>query len=233
MNYRVAAFGFLYLDHEEAPGNMGLLDQQMALRWVQENIAAFGGNPGRVMLFGESAGAASISAHLVAPGSHSLFSSALLQSGSITNPWGSHSQETVFNVSYQVAKDLNCWWENDRRKTIDCLKKQPASDLNDKTLLLPLTTLDFAFVPISRDRNFFTIDAYEALAERRIKRCPIIIGIVQDEGSYWLPYYLEEYFKNVGVPEINRHVFVDSANKTFSVLPPLVRQAIMFEYCKS
>ncbi|XP_039581565.1 cholinesterase-like, partial [Passer montanus] len=73
MNYRVGALGFLALPgHPEAPGNVGLLDQRLALRWVQANIAAFGGDPGAVTLFGESAGAASVGLHLLSGGSRAL-----------------------------------------------------------------------------------------------------------------------------------------------------------------
>ncbi|NXT62289.1 ACES Acetylcholinesterase, partial [Chaetops frenatus] len=82
MNYRVGALGFLALPgHPEAPGNVGLLDQRLALRWVQDNIAAFGGDPGAVTLFGESAGAASAGLHLLSGGSRGLFRRAVLQSG--------------------------------------------------------------------------------------------------------------------------------------------------------
>ncbi|NWI68804.1 ACES Acetylcholinesterase, partial [Todus mexicanus] len=83
MNYRVGALGFLALPgHPEAPGNVGLLDQRLALRWVQSNIAAFGGDPAAVTIFGESAGAASVGLHLLAPASRGLFRRAVLQSGS-------------------------------------------------------------------------------------------------------------------------------------------------------
>lgn len=67
MQYRVASLGFLYFGTADVPGNAGMFDQTMALQWVRDNIAAFGGNPDNVTLFGESAGAVAISLHLLSP----------------------------------------------------------------------------------------------------------------------------------------------------------------------
>ncbi|GAA2604980.1 MULTISPECIES: carboxylesterase/lipase family protein [Streptomyces] len=87
VNYRLGALG--YLAHpaleqagRDESGNYGFLDQQAALRWVRSNAAAFGGDPDNVTLFGQSAGAASTCAHLVAPSSAGLFDRVILQSGS-------------------------------------------------------------------------------------------------------------------------------------------------------
>lgn len=79
INYRVGAEGFLYLD--DGIANVGLLDQIAALEWVQENIAAFGGNPGNVTVFGESAGALSVGTLLAMPCAKGLFRRAIMQSG--------------------------------------------------------------------------------------------------------------------------------------------------------
>ena len=79
INWRPGAEGFLYLD--DGVANVGLLDQVAALEWVRENIAAFGGDPGNVTVFGESAGAMSIGMLLAMPRAEGLFRRAILQSG--------------------------------------------------------------------------------------------------------------------------------------------------------
>src|ERR1051325_1352100 len=79
INYRLAAEGFLFLG--DGIANLGLLDQLAALRWVQENIAAFGGDPGRVTVAGESAGAMSVTTLLSMPLAAGLFGQAIAQSG--------------------------------------------------------------------------------------------------------------------------------------------------------
>jgi para-nitrobenzyl esterase len=87
LNYRLGALGFLAHPELDAvlsvpSGNMGLRDQQLALRWVQENIAVFGGNPDKVTVFGESAGALSACLHMFARGSESLAHAFIMESGS-------------------------------------------------------------------------------------------------------------------------------------------------------
>ena len=71
--HRLGPLGFLPPLGKSAPGNVGMLDQQWALKWVQENIRDFGGDSNNVTLFGESTGAASISLHTLAPSSSGLF----------------------------------------------------------------------------------------------------------------------------------------------------------------
>ncbi|XP_052867374.1 juvenile hormone esterase [Anopheles cruzii] len=85
-NYRLGPLGFLSVGRD-APGNAGLKDQVLALRWVQDNIAAFGGNPNDVTIFGQSAGSVSVQLLTLAPIAKGLFHKAIAQSGSVLNPW--------------------------------------------------------------------------------------------------------------------------------------------------
>ena len=85
VNYRVGVLGFLYRP-DWSPGNLGLLDQQAALEWVRDNIAAFGGDPGNFTLWGQSAGAQSISFLLARPQTRGLFRRVILQSPPLGSP---------------------------------------------------------------------------------------------------------------------------------------------------
>jgi para-nitrobenzyl esterase len=101
INYRLAAEGFLYLD--ESPANLGLLDQVAALEWVQGNIAAFGGDPGKVTVAGQSAGAMSIVTLMAMPGARGLFHQALIQSGAAAQVL---TAEAAARVATMLAQSL-------------------------------------------------------------------------------------------------------------------------------
>ncbi|XP_072145235.1 acetylcholinesterase-like [Dermacentor andersoni] len=78
MNYRLGALGFLDASSPESPGNVGLMDQNLALRWIRDNAAFFGGDSSRVTLFGQSAGALSVHGHMLSPMSNGLFVRAVM-----------------------------------------------------------------------------------------------------------------------------------------------------------
>ena len=100
--------GFLYFDTEDVPGNAGMFDQLMAMQWVKDNIAAFGGNPANITLMGESAGACSVSLHLLSPLSRHLFSQAIMQSASATVPWGVITKEESLMRGLRLAELMKC-----------------------------------------------------------------------------------------------------------------------------
>lgn len=92
INYRLGVFGFLSLQSKNIPGNAGMKDQVAALKWVKSNIENFGGDPNNITIFGESAGAASVSFHLISPLTKGLFKRAIIQSGS-ANCWWAQALE--------------------------------------------------------------------------------------------------------------------------------------------
>ncbi|XP_078211964.1 acetylcholinesterase isoform X1 [Callithrix jacchus] len=167
MNYRVGAFGFLALPgSREAPGNVGLLDQRLALQWVQENVAAFGGDPTSVTLFGESAGAASVGMHLLSPPSRGLFHRAVLQSGTPNGPWATVGVGEARRRATLLAHYVGCppggTGGNDT-ELVACLRARPAQDLvkHEWHVLPQESVFRFSFVPVV-DGDFLS-DTPEAL----------------------------------------------------------------------
>src|SRR2546430_3183207 len=95
INYRLGAFGFLHVDGQ---GNNGILDQVSALEWVRDNIAAFGGDPGNVTAFGESAGAMSVGTLLGLPAAKGLFVKAIPESGAAHSPRTAEQAEHLARI---------------------------------------------------------------------------------------------------------------------------------------
>lgn len=181
MNYRVGALGFLaFPGNTKAPGNAGLFDQRLALQWVHENIAAFGGNPESVTIFGQSAGAASVGYHVISQGSHSYFKRAILQSGTPTADWAINSHERSRKFSLQLAKILECPTDDDDAAIV-CLQKVDAKEIIDNQIL---TASEYAltyFVPVL-DNDFVT-DIPQNLVKHSIPNTDILIGITKDDGN--------------------------------------------------
>lgn len=158
LNYRVSIFGFLYLDHENAPGNQGLLDQNMAIKWVYDNIAAFGGDPTKITIVGESAGSASVSLHLLSPLSQPLFKSAIMQSGGFLAEWATLKQNEAKKRYTETLQAMGC--NGTTEELIECAKKvtpKHAIDSSDEYFYTRADhgIMQFPFLPVV-DNYFLT-----------------------------------------------------------------------------
>jgi len=179
INYRLGALGFLahpaLADHPGGPtGDYGLMDQQAALRWVRDNIGAFGGNPHNVTLFGESAGGQSVLLQLISPGAHGLFAKAIAESGGYAlNPLPLASAEAAGRA---FAAKAGC-----ASQTAQCLRSLPVATIladQDQSgasadidglvlteqLKAALTSADFSHVPVIDGSNHDEWRLFVALA---------------------------------------------------------------------
>ncbi|XP_058467327.1 juvenile hormone esterase [Malaya genurostris] len=105
-NYRLGPLGFLGVG-KDAPGNAGIKDQILALKWVQENIAAFGGDPETVTVFGQSAGSVSVHMLMMSPLAKGLFHRAIAQSGTALNPWA--VAKSPKKRAFRLGEQLGCY----------------------------------------------------------------------------------------------------------------------------
>lgn len=126
INYRLGPLGFLSTEDDVVPGNMGLKDQNMAIRWVKENIARFGGDPERITITGYSAGGASVHLHYMSPLSAGLFNNGISHSGCALNPWV--MAENPLEKAKILAGYVGCTMTN-TTELVACLKDKPAEDI--------------------------------------------------------------------------------------------------------
>ncbi|BET03115.1 Esterase [Nesidiocoris tenuis] len=128
VSYRLSLFGFLSFENDDLPGNMGLKDQNLALRWVRDNIARFGGDPSQVTVMGESAGGVSAHYHTIMPASRGLVSKAICQSGSAYAAWALDPPGEARKRALRLAALAGCSHPS-IPKMITCLQAMPANDL--------------------------------------------------------------------------------------------------------
>jgi para-nitrobenzyl esterase len=179
MNYRLGLFGFFAhpdLVADGASGNQGLLDQQMALTWVHNNIARFGGDPGNVTIFGESAGSFDVCMHVAAPGSAGLFHRAISESGGCTTRQRTRVEAEAAAVSF--AGDVSCTGAG----ALACLRGKAAADL----MASPDVAAGKGFGP-DVDGMFMPDQPRTLYDTGRISKVPYLLGSNTDEGTLFLP----------------------------------------------
>ncbi|XP_047451175.1 acetylcholinesterase-like [Mugil cephalus] len=230
MNYRLGAFGFLSLpDNKNIRGNAGLLDQRLALEWVANNIAAFGGDPSMVTLFGESAGSGSVGFHLLSPGSQPFFQRAIMQSGSPNAPWATISQTEAGQRALKLATLLGCTTSHPAHLEM-CLQQAEPTDITElqyKAMLHP-SFLGFPFAPVV-DGDFLPDKVEMLLTSDKLTKKDLMLGVNKDEGTYFLVYGVPG-FSNQGPSLITRKEFLKGVEIVMKKESDVAKQSAIFQY---
>jgi carboxylesterase type B len=182
INYRLQAWGFLFGKEvlDEGSTNVGLRDQRLALHWVQENIAAFGGDPTKVTIWGESAGGFSVGMQLVAYSGRDdgLFRGAISESGVAAGlASGSHTAESWQPYYDNVTAAANC---GNATSTLDCLREVPVDVLS--AIFNSSVTAEASFRPVI-DNDFVTDSGTNLTLAGKFVRVPYLLGANHDEGT--------------------------------------------------
>ncbi|XP_063602968.1 juvenile hormone esterase-like [Penaeus indicus] len=187
IQYRLSTLGFLSTEDSELPGNLGLKDQALALRWVQDNIRDLGGDPDKVTIFGHNAGGVSVHYHMLSPMSKGLFRRAIMQSGVALCPWA--VREDHREVAIEIGRQFSCPGvsanssEVDSAALVACLRKVPAGDLVSAERKFA-TWFNFPYVMVPRvDGDFLPAHPAVLVREGRYNRVDVMAGTTRDEGA--------------------------------------------------
>jgi para-nitrobenzyl esterase len=185
VNSRLGVFGYFGHPGLADSGTYGLADQQAALRWVRVNAAAFGGDPRRVTVFGNSSGGANVCAHLASPASAGLFHRAIIQSGSCRQHWPA-------NVMVPASEPLSYWTPAGSvrragsasaaqlgcadRDQLECLRATPPDRL---------LTLTGRFLTMAFGTPLIPHDPREMIRRGQLNRVPVMLGNTRDEHRFF------------------------------------------------
>lgn len=183
INYRLGALGFLaHPALGEGSGNFGLLDQRLALQWVKKNIAAFGGDPDNVTIFGQSAGSMSVCAHVVSPLSKGLFHRAIMQSGPCS--WGFPTKQAAEAQGQKLAEKLGC---DKAKDPVSCMRGKGVKEARTALALKSMMIFgDGVNWGPTIDGVNFTSQPEDAIKTGSFNKVPIVLGSNKDEGSIFL-----------------------------------------------
>lgn len=177
VEYRLGSFGFSHFDGEPGSGNAGLLDQVMALRWVQDHIAAFGGDPDNVTIWGESAGSYSVTSILGLPDATGLFHRAIAQSGGSNNT----------RLPDYAAESTRLLLEAAGVQTLAELRALPWQDVirAQQTVMDSTMLPDSIYGPVV-DGVALHEPPLSAVAGGLSANVPLLVGTTREEGRWWL-----------------------------------------------
>ncbi|KAM9246258.1 neuroligin-4, X-linked isoform 2-T2 [Leptosomus discolor] len=176
LNYRLGVLGFLSTGDQAAKGNYGLLDQIQALRWIEENIGSFGGDPKRVTIFGSGAGASCVSLLTLSHYSEGLFQKAIIQSGTALSSWAVNYQPAKYTriLADKVGCDML-----DTTDLVECLRNKNYKELIQQTITP--ATYHIAFGPVI-DGDVIPDDPQILMEQGEFLNYDIMLGVNQGEG---------------------------------------------------
>ncbi|XP_005403774.1 PREDICTED: pyrethroid hydrolase Ces2e-like [Chinchilla lanigera] len=194
IQYRLGVLGFFSTGDQHATGNWGYLDQVAALRWVQQNIFHFGGNPDHVTIFGQSAGGTSVSSLVVSPMSQGLFRGAIMESGAVVAP-------SLFSISSKVVSEkvatLSACGQVDSEALVRCLRGKSEDEMLD-------IIKHFEIIAAVVDGIFLPRHPQELLASADFRPVPSIIGVNNDEYGWMLPMVSSMIQHSPGLQDMDR-----------------------------
>ncbi|XP_058383816.1 liver carboxylesterase 1-like isoform X2 [Diceros bicornis minor] len=192
IQYRLGIWGFFSTGDEHSRGNWGHLDQVAALRWVQENIANFGGDPGSVTIFGESAGGESVSVLVLSPLTKNLFHRAISESGVVFT--ADLVKKDSKATAQKIAMFAGCKTTTSA-VLVHCLRQKTEDELLETTLKMKFLTTDLhgdpreshPFLPTVVDGVVLPKMPEEILAEKTFNTVPYIVGFNKQEFGWIIP----------------------------------------------
>ncbi|KAK9972131.1 hypothetical protein ABG768_025458 [Culter alburnus] len=176
MNYRLGVLGFLSTGDQSAKGNYGLLDQIQALRWLNENIGHFGGDPERITIFGSGAGASCVNLLILSHHSEGLFQRAIAQSGSAISSWSISYQPLKYTKI--LARKVGCTY-GETADLVDCLRRKNFRELVDQDI--QPARYHIAFGPVM-DGDVVPDDPEILMQQGEFLNYDLLIGVNQGEG---------------------------------------------------
>ncbi|XP_071454327.1 carboxylic ester hydrolase-like [Hetaerina americana] len=194
--YRLGPLGFLNLNTADIPGNAALYDQNLALKWVQEHIQDFGGDPSKVTLGGHSTGAAMASHHMLSSYSSGLFHRVITHGGSGTAHWGTMSDPLT--SARKFAKALNCTADSSNIELTSCIMGKSTNELMDAYLgedglLLSPSLQNVTSGSLPDEMIFIKEDTFDVLTSHRYTPVPLLAGSNKHEGLLYLEYFYNSW----------------------------------------
>ncbi|XP_016966768.1 esterase-5B [Drosophila biarmipes] len=202
ISYRLGPLGFASTGDADLPGNYGLKDQRLALQWIKQNIASFGGEPENILVVGHSAGGASVHLQMLREDFSQLAKAAISFSGNALDPWVMQPEQGARGRAFELGRIVGCGLAADSESLKKCLKSKPASDI----VTAVRNFLIFSYVPFApfgpvvepsdAPQAFLIQDPTEVIKSGKFGQVPWAVTYVTEDGGYNAALLLEDWNKS-------------------------------------